>query len=84
MEEAAPQAAEGRTEGADALAALQWDWGEAYEIGRDAQHGWHARRRDGLGDDLTGASPEELRGVIRVDYARKRVSRNLAVRGEEP
>ena len=51
-----------------ALEAFRWDWGEAYEIGRDAERGWHARRRDGLGGDLTGADAEELREVIRSDY----------------
>jgi hypothetical protein len=84
MDEAAPQAAASGTADEDALEALRWDWGEAYEIGRDGERGWHARRRDGLGGDLTGADAEELREVIRSDYTHRRVPRDLGARGDEP
>ena len=81
---AAGGAAGGRTADDDALEALRWNWGEAYEIGRDDEHGWHARRRDGLGGYLTGSDPDGLREQIRADYALKRVPRDLSVRQDEP
>jgi hypothetical protein len=37
---AAGGAAGGRTADDYALEALRWDWGEAYEIGRDHERGW--------------------------------------------
>jgi len=60
-----------------ALEALRWDWGDAYDIGHDDEHGWHARRRDGLGDLLTAPGADELYKVIADDYALKAVPRNL-------
>jgi hypothetical protein len=74
---AAGGAAGGRTADDYALEALRWDWGEAYEIGRDDERGWHARRRDGLGC-LTEADPDGLRAAIRADYALKKVPRDAA------
>ena len=84
MDEAAPQAAEGRTADGDALEALRWDWGEAYLIGHDDERGWWAARRDRIGSLLTGADPEGLRAAIRADYALKRVPRDMAATGDEP
>lgn len=60
-----------------ALDALRWHWGDAYETGLDVEHGWHARRRDGLGGLLAAPGPDELYQVIEADYAVKRVPRNL-------
>lgn len=60
----------------DALEALDWNWGDAYEIGRD-EDVWHARRRDGLGGVITAADPEELRNAIRDDYMIKAVPRDV-------
>lgn len=77
-------AAGGRTADDYALEALRWDWGEAYEIGRDDEHGWHARRRDGLGGYLTGGDHDGLRAAIRSDYTLKKVPRDAAVPGDEP
>jgi hypothetical protein len=71
-------AAGGRTADDDALQALQWNWGEAYEIGHDSERGWWAARRDRTGSLLTGAGPDGLRAAIRVDYAQKRVPRDPA------
>jgi hypothetical protein len=54
--------------GGDALGALRFGWDDAYDIGRDDQRGYWARRRDGLADD-----PDALWSAIRADYAVKRV-----------
>jgi hypothetical protein len=62
----------------DALEALRWDWGEAYLIGHDDEHGWYAGRRDKIGDLLTEAGPDDLRQAIADDYAVKRVGREAA------
>ena len=61
----------------DALETLRWHWGDAYEIGLDDEHGWHAKRRDGLGGLLTASGPDELYRVIEADYALKHVPRDL-------
>lgn len=61
----------------DALDALRWHWGDAYEIGHDDEHGWRARRRDGLGEDLAAADPDEMYGVIGADYNAKPVPRDI-------
>jgi hypothetical protein len=53
----------------EALEALRWHWGDAYEIGRDDASDWHARRRDGLGGLLTGAGPDELGQAVVADYS---------------
>jgi hypothetical protein len=52
---------------AEALEELRFHWGEAYEISHDARRGWHARRRDGLGD-LTAPDPDGLEKAIFGDY----------------
>jgi hypothetical protein len=58
-----------------ALAALEWNWGEAYEVGYTAEHGWHARRRDGLGGLITADGPDDLRRAVLDDYATRPVPR---------
>ncbi len=67
----------------EALDALRWHWGEAYEIGRDDASGWHARRRDRLGGPLTGAGPDELGQAIVADYAFRPVPRELPADGDQ-
>jgi hypothetical protein len=58
------------------LEALLWDWGEAYEIEMpDADHGWRARRLDGLGGWMDAGSAEDLRNQIVSDYVTKPVRR---------
>jgi hypothetical protein len=85
MDEGAPQAAAVRTpeEGApeadetikSAVAALRHGWGDAYRIGWDAKRYWWARRRDGLGGDITAHDPDELWSAILDDYTLKPVPR---------
>lgn len=58
-----------------ALEELMHHWGEAYEIGWDSDRGWHARRRDGLGGDLTAAGPDGLLAEISADYTLRPVPR---------
>jgi len=60
------------------LEALRWDWGDAYEIGRDDDRGWWARRRDGRDEDLTAADPDELYAVIAADYGLRPVGRDYS------
>jgi hypothetical protein len=66
-----------------ALEALRFGWGDAYEISCDG--GWQARRRDGLGDDITAPDPDALWAAICEDYALKPVPRDLplAAGGEQ-
>ncbi len=61
-----------------ALSALRFGWGEAYRIGWDAVRGWWAKRRDGLGGDITADDPDELWHAIREDYDLKPVPRDGA------
>jgi hypothetical protein len=61
-----------------ALGALRYGWGDAYDIGWDGERGYWARRRDGLGGDITASDPGELWAAIRADYAVKRVPCGLA------
>jgi hypothetical protein len=80
-DQAAGDAAGGRPEGgpgALALGALRYGWGDAYDIGWDGERGYWARRRDGLGGDITASDPGELWAAIRADYAVKRVPCGLA------
>jgi hypothetical protein len=78
MNEAGPQAdGVAAAAGRDALEALRWHWGDAYEIGFDDERGWHARRRDGLGGWLTAPDSDDLFGVIAADYALKPVPRSV-------
>jgi hypothetical protein len=82
MDEAAPQAASGTTADGQELAALQWNWGEAYLIGFGGEHGWWASRRDQIGGLITESGPDELAAAIRADYTLKPVPRDYA--GQEP
>lgn len=52
----------------DSLSALRWNWGRAYEIDHDAGGLWRARRRDGLGEDITAVDPDTLRNAMYRDY----------------
>ena len=74
MDEAAPRAA---VVDQDALKALEFGWGEAYEIGHDEERGHWARRRDGIGGDITAPGPDELWQAIRKDYDLKPVHRDV-------
>lgn len=53
----------------EALAALDYTWGDAYEPAYDEDRGWHALRLDGLGGLITGADPGDLHREIAADYA---------------
>ena len=50
-----------------ALDALQWNWGQAYEIGVDDGE-WWCRRRDGKGGRETASAPDNLHTMIVTDY----------------
>jgi hypothetical protein len=56
-------------EQASALADLQFHWDEKYLITLE-EGTWSARWRD-TGERLTGESEDELRQLIRSDYARR-------------
>src|SRR6185437_14441602 len=56
MDEAAPQAASGKAADEQALEVLRLKWGHSYRIGHDDVRGWWARRRDGLGADITAGT----------------------------
>jgi hypothetical protein len=81
MGEGAAPAASGQADEQE-LAALQWNWGEAYLIGYDEDHGWWASRRDQIGGLLAESGPDELAAAIRADYTLKPVPRGRA--GREP
>jgi hypothetical protein len=56
------------------LEALLWDWGAAYEIEMPgADHGWRARRLDGLGGWMGAGTAEDLRNQIVSNYVTKPV-----------
>jgi len=78
MNEAAGRTAASTTADKYALDALRWDWGDAYEIGRDGERGWRARRRDGRDGDLTAADPDKLYAVIAADYGLRPVRRDYS------
>jgi hypothetical protein len=56
----------------NALDALRYDWGSAYEI-EGADDEWRARRLDGLGGWIEAENPSDLRNQIFSDYAIKPV-----------
>jgi hypothetical protein len=60
------------------LQALRYGWGDAYTIGHDDENGWHARRRDGRGGELTAHGPDELWAEIHADYDREPVPRDYS------
>ena len=67
-----PQETAAGKAGMNALDALRYDWGSAYEI-EGADDEWRARRLDGLGDWIEAGSPDDLRNQIFSDYALKPV-----------
>jgi len=56
-----------------ALEALEPDFGEAFMLGYDEEHGWHAARRDRIGGYLEGDTPGELRTAMAESLAMKPV-----------
>lgn len=60
----------------EALEALDFGWGEAYEIKVAGDGEWRARRRDGKGGCLEAATPDGLRQMIADDYAMRPVPRS--------
>ncbi|HTR90360.1 MAG TPA: hypothetical protein VMI73_01310 [Trebonia sp.] len=61
----------------DALNAIRYGWGDAYDIGYDQARGYWARRRDGLGGDITADSPDAIWQAILDDYTLKPVPRDF-------
>jgi hypothetical protein len=57
----------------EALAALAWHWGEAYEL-TEALGVWRAVRRD-TGRTLIATEAEDLRDQIIDDYSKEPVPR---------
>jgi hypothetical protein len=66
-----PQQTSGKT-AMNALDALRFDWGTAYEIEGDGDY-WRTRRLDGLGGWLEATNPDALRNKIISDYTLKPV-----------
>lgn len=66
MNEAAPQAAAGETDIAQALEVLRLAWRQWYRIGYDDVREWWAQRRDDLSCDIT-AECKICHGQIRLD-----------------
>lgn len=65
-----------------ALEALQWNWGEAYDIGCDDGQWWF-RRKDGNSATETASTPDELRNQIVLDYSLCPVRREPPPDGDE-
>lgn len=57
----------------EALGDLDWHWGEAYEI-TEALGVWRAVRRDNQ-RTLIATDAQDLRDLIKADYAKLPVSR---------
>ena len=53
-----------------AAEAFRMTWGQAYDIGF-AGGAWRARRLDGRGTVMTGATPDALNVAIGADWARR-------------
>ncbi|MGH3158275.1 MAG: hypothetical protein ACRDNF_17120 [Streptosporangiaceae bacterium] len=64
-----------------ALDAMQWNWGEAYEIGCEEGQWWY-RRKDGQGGRETAATPDELHAQIVLDYSLLPVRRDPSADGD--
>jgi hypothetical protein len=70
MEEASPQAAQGKDSFADlvavsrALEVLRANWGGQYGVGYDAGHGYWATRHGVIGHIITADDPDELDRLI--------------------
>jgi hypothetical protein len=77
MEHAAGRTAAGSALIDAELEALRFHWDTAYAIEWGDEHGWRARRLDGLGGWLTAASPDKLYDVIAADYALRPVPRSV-------
>ena len=60
-----------------ALEALRYGWGDAYEITCGDGNDWQARRRDGLGGVINAPDPDALWTAICADYILKPVPRDL-------
>ena len=56
----------------EVLDALRHGWDASYEFGASLGGFW-ARRRDGLGEEIRAADPDELRRLVREDYSLKPV-----------
>lgn len=67
-----PQETSSGKAGMNALDALRYDWGSAYEIDGNGDD-WRARRLDGLGGWIEANSPDDLRNLLFSDYALKAV-----------
>ena len=65
---------------AAALTDLQMHWGSAYVIGLDG-HIWSATFR-GTADELRAHTCQELRTLIRADYAYRQRAAQPPIRGE--
>jgi hypothetical protein len=76
MDKAAPQAA-GPLAARQALDALVFHWGDAYEFTHDGEHGWRARRRDGVGGWIEAMDPDMLHAQVKADYGLNPVSRDF-------
>ncbi len=66
-----PQQADGKA-AMNALDALRFDWGSAYEIKGDGDQ-WRARRLDEIGGWIEATDPDALRNEIISDYTLKPV-----------
>jgi hypothetical protein len=66
-----PQQADGKA-AMNALDALRFDWGSAYEITGDGDQ-WRARRLDEIGGWIEATDPDALRNEIISDYTLKPV-----------
>jgi hypothetical protein len=82
MERAADNVADVALREDAALEALRWNWGDAYDIGRDGG-AWWFRRRDGYGGKETASGPDTLRRAIVDDYTFRPVRRDAAADVEE-
>jgi hypothetical protein len=65
--EAVPAAPADDTAERQALEALRLDWGDAYLVSYDEEHGWRARRQDRPGC-LSEGTPDELRAAMAEDF----------------
>jgi hypothetical protein len=60
------------------LGPLRYGWGEAYRIGYCEDHGYRARRRDGLGEELRARTHGELWAAMQADYNDSPVPRDYS------
>lgn len=50
------------------LADLARAWGAVYRTSRDSDGKWRASRKDGTGEPLAGATPDDLTAALRADW----------------